>query len=155
MAGYFERSETFWTAHVYIKQRLEIKEIIHYKRYVDDILIIVDQNKTDGKTIMNHMNNTDKHLGFKEENSTLNYLDLSINRNTNSTDTEIYGKPTLTDVTAQFSSNHPIEHELATFNFYINGMLTLPSQNKLNNKNGKSYLQWPKIMDFHCISFTA
>jgi hypothetical protein len=125
---------------IYIKQWLGIKEIIHYKRYIDDILIIVDQNKVDGKTIVNHMNNTNKHLGFKEENSTLNYLDLSINRNTNSIHTEIYRKPTLTDVNVQFSSNHPIEHELAAFNFYINIMLTLPSQNKLNSKNGKLYL---------------
>ena len=46
---------------IHIKQWLESKEIIYYKRYVDDILIIFDQNKTDGKTIMNK-NNTDKHL---------------------------------------------------------------------------------------------
>jgi hypothetical protein len=51
-----------------------------------------NQNKTDGKTIMNHMNNIDKHLEFKlpeEENNTINYLDLSIHRNTNSSDIEI------------------------------------------------------------------
>jgi len=40
---------------IYIKQWLESIEIIYYKRYVDDILIIFDRNKTDGKTIMNHM----------------------------------------------------------------------------------------------------
>jgi len=69
-----------------ITQWLESKE---YRRYVDDILIIFDQNKTDGKTIMNHMNNTDKHLEFKlweEENNTINCLDLSIHTNTNSID---------------------------------------------------------------------
>jgi len=43
---------------LYIKQWLESREIIYYKRYVDDILIIFDQNKTDGKT---NMNNIDKH----------------------------------------------------------------------------------------------
>jgi len=30
---------------IYIKQWLESKEIIYYKRYVDDILIIFDQNR--------------------------------------------------------------------------------------------------------------
>jgi len=50
---------------MYIKQCLESKEIIYYLRYVDDILIIFNQNKTDGKTIMNHMNDKDKHLEFK------------------------------------------------------------------------------------------
>jgi len=50
---------------IYIKQWLEIKEIIYYVIYVDDILIVFDQNKTNGKTIMNHINNIDKHLEFK------------------------------------------------------------------------------------------
>jgi hypothetical protein len=80
------------------------------------------------KTIMNHMNNTDKHLEFKlleEENSTINYLDLSIHKNTNSTGIRSYIKPTHTDATIQFSSNHPLEHKLAAFSFYINRMLTL------------------------------
>jgi len=77
---------------------------------------------------MNHMNYIEKHLEFKlseEENSTINYLDLSIHRNTNSIDIEIYSKPTLTGVTIQFSSNHPLKHKLAGFNFYINRILTL------------------------------
>jgi hypothetical protein len=37
----------------------------YYNKYVDDILIIFHHNKTDGKTILNHMNNIDKHLEFK------------------------------------------------------------------------------------------
>jgi hypothetical protein len=49
---------------IYIKQWLESREIIHYKGYVNNILIIFYQNKTDGKTIMIHMNNVDKHLEF-------------------------------------------------------------------------------------------
>jgi hypothetical protein len=113
----------------YIEQWMESKEIIYYKRYIHNILIILDQNKTDGKTIMSHIKNTDKHLEFKlseEENNTMNYLDLSIHRNTNSIDIRIYTKPTHTDATIQFSSNHPLEHKLAAFSFYINRMLTLP-----------------------------
>jgi len=105
---------------IYIKQWLKSKEIIYYKRYVDDILIIFDQNITDGKTIMNHMNNIDKHLEFKwseEENNTINYLDLSVYRNTNSIDLGISRKPTHADVTIQFSSNHPLLHKLVSFNF--------------------------------------
>ena len=47
---------------MYIKQWLESKEIIYNKIYVDDILIIFDQNRTNGKTIINRMNNNDKHL---------------------------------------------------------------------------------------------
>ena len=92
-------------------------------------MIIFDQSKTDGKTIMNHMNSIDKHLEFKlleEENNAINYLDLSIHRNTNSIDLGIYRKPTHTDVIIQFFSNCPIEHKLAAFNLDISRMLTLP-----------------------------
>jgi len=69
---------------------------------------------------MNDMNNIDKHLALKlseEENNTINYLDLFIHRNTNSNYIGIYRKPTYSYVTIQFSSNHPLEHKLAAFNF--------------------------------------
>ena len=58
--------------------------------------------------------------------NTINYLDLSIHRNTDSIDIGIYRKPTHADVTIQFSSNHPLKHKLASLKFYINRMLTLP-----------------------------
>jgi hypothetical protein len=122
---------------------LESKEIIYHKRYVDDILIIFDQNKTNETIIMNHMNNTDKHLEFKlseEVNNSINYLDLSIHRNTNRTDLGIYRKTTHTDFTVQFSSNHPLEHKIAAFNFYINGMLTLPITKQAKQQEWKIIL---------------
>ena len=62
----------------------------------------------------------------EEENNTINYLDLSIRRNTNSIYLGIYRKPTHTDITTQFSSNHPYEYKLAAFNFYLNRLLVLP-----------------------------
>ena len=70
----------------YVKQWLDSRQILYYKRYVDDILIIYNQNKTN-EDILNHANNTDKHLQFKlstEENNLINYLDLSIYRNNSS-----------------------------------------------------------------------
>jgi hypothetical protein len=73
--------------------------------------------------------NIDKHLQFKistEGNNLTNYLDLSIHRNNNNIDIGIYRKPTCTDSAIQFSSNHPYEHKLASFNYYINRMTTLP-----------------------------
>ena len=110
----------------YIKHCLENKEITYYKRYVDDILMIFDQNKTDEHTIHNFMNNVDKHLEFKmatEEHSITNYLDLAINRNTDNIELCIYRKPTYIDITIHFSSNHPYGHKLAAFHYYINRML--------------------------------
>jgi hypothetical protein len=81
----------------HIKQWLENREIIYYKRYVYDILIIFNQNRTNEQTIINHANNLDKHLQFKvstKENNLTNYLDLSIHRNNNNIDIGIYRKAT-------------------------------------------------------------
>ena len=89
------------------------------------------------------MNTTDKHLEFKlseEENNSINYLDLFIDRNTNSIQLGIYRKPTHTDVTIQFSSNHPLEHKLTAFNFYINRMLTLPITKQAKQQEWKIIL---------------
>jgi len=61
-----------------------------------------------------------------EEHSITNYLDLSINRNTNNTELCIYRKPTYIDITIHFSSNHPYGHKMATFHYYINRMLIMP-----------------------------
>jgi hypothetical protein len=38
----------------------------------------------------------------------------------------IYRKPTQTDTTIHFTSNHPLEHKLTAYNFYINIMLSTP-----------------------------
>jgi hypothetical protein len=113
----------------YEKHCLKNKEITYYKRYVDNILIIFNQNKISANTVLNIINNADEHLEFKmskEENGNINYLDLSIQRNTNNVELSIYRKPTYVDITIHFSSNHPYDQKLAAFNYYINRMLTMP-----------------------------
>jgi len=114
---------------IYIKLWMESRKIIMYKRYVDDILIMYDQTKTDEIIIHNTINNIDENLEFKmtaEENHTISYLDLSINRNPNHIELDIYRKPTHMDIIIHFSSNHPYDHKLAAFRYYINRMITLP-----------------------------
>ena len=78
------------------------QEMACYKRYVDDILIIYDQSKTNGHTIAHEINKIDMNLQIKmstEENNTISYLDISIHRNNNNMDISIYRKPTCTDTT--------------------------------------------------------
>ena len=48
-------------------------------------------------------------------------MDLSIHRNNSNLQIGIYRKPTQTDTT----SNHPLEHKLEAYNFYLNRMLTI------------------------------
>jgi len=50
---------------LYIKHWIESQEIVYYKRYVDDILIIFDQHRTNETTITSFMNNINEQLGFK------------------------------------------------------------------------------------------
>jgi len=74
------------------------------------------------------MNTVYEPLEFKmsmEKNRIINYLDLSINRNTNNVDLNIYRKPTYIAITIHFSSNHPYAHTLAVFSYYINRMTTM------------------------------
>jgi len=40
--------------------------------------------------------------------------------------TDIYRKPTTTDITNNYLSNHPMQHKLAAYGYYINRMLSLP-----------------------------
>jgi hypothetical protein len=116
---------------------------MYYKRYVDDILIIFDSNKIDEETIHNNINNIDQHLEFKmsmEENRTINYLDLAINREINKVNLSIYRKPTYIDITIHASSNHPYDHKIAAFKYYINRMLTMPLTEQATQQ------EWEKIL---------
>ena len=114
-----------------IKQWMEIGEITYYRRYINDIIILSDQNKNNEDSITNYMNNIHKYLEFKlteDENNNINYLDLSIHRNNNNLQLGIYRKPTQTDTTIHFTSNDPLEHKLAAYKFYINRMLAIPTR---------------------------
>ena len=75
------------------------------------------------------MNNLHKYVKFKqteEEHNAINYLDLHIHRNNNNIQLGIYRKPTQSDTTIHFTSNHPLQHKLAAYNFYIHRLLSIP-----------------------------
>jgi hypothetical protein len=61
-----------------------------------------------------------------ETNNNVSFLDLSITRKPTSLELDTYRKPTATDTTINFLSNHPLEHKLAAYRFFINRMLSLP-----------------------------
>jgi len=49
-----------------------------------------------------------------------------MHRNNNNLHLGIYRKPTQTDTTIHFTSNHPLEHKLAVYNLYIIITQTIP-----------------------------
>ena len=65
---------------------------------------------------------------------------MTINRNINKIELNIYRKPTSADITIQYTSNHPQDHKLAAFMFYINRMLTLPITEQAKKQ------EWEKIL---------
>jgi hypothetical protein len=75
-----------------------------------------------------------------EESNTINHLDITIHRNNNNMDISIYRKTTCTDTTTQCSSNRPHGHKIATFRYYINGIITLPITEKSKKEKWKTIL---------------
>jgi len=89
------------------------------------------------------MNSTDEHLEFKiteETNNSINYLDMTINRNVNGMEISVYRKPTSTNVTIQHTSNHPQDHKYAVYRYYINRMITLPNTERARIQERKHIL---------------
>ena len=78
---------------------MEDPVLLYYSRYVDDILIIYDTRHTTIDTILAHMNRTHKNIEFKlttESNDCIDFLDLTIKRNSHELEIDIFRKPTTT-----------------------------------------------------------
>ncbi|GFG31147.1 hypothetical protein Cfor_10730 [Coptotermes formosanus] len=113
-------AETFlqFYKHPIVKGNLENNNIIFYNRYVDNILIIFDDHKITTDRILSYMNSIHKHLISKltnEENETISFLDLPITRNQDELNINIFQKPTTTDTTIHYKSNHLMENKLAMY----------------------------------------
>jgi hypothetical protein len=66
-----------------------------------------------------------------EENNSISFLNLLITRQPSAIEIDIYRKPTTTDTTINYTSNHPTEHKLAVYCYLISRMTALPlSQEK-------------------------
>jgi len=112
-----------------VKHWLESKEIIYYKRYVDDIFILYNKSKTNEIQICNKINKINKHLQTKintEKEEKIQFLDLTISRKKHNIFIDIYRKPTETDTTINYHSNHPLEQKMSAYRYHINRLNTLP-----------------------------
>jgi hypothetical protein len=118
----------------YLKQLLD--NIIFYTRYVDDILIVYNSTQITPEIINDQINKIHPNLNFtptQEQNNTINFLDLLLIRQPTTIDNDIFRKPTTTDTTINFISNHPTEYKMAAYRHLIHRILTLP----LTTKEGK------------------
>ncbi|KAK5650241.1 hypothetical protein RI129_001270 [Pyrocoelia pectoralis] len=120
----------FFIDHLETKIALipEFTHVALWKRYVDDILCIwtgTPQELTQFHDKINTISNI-KFTLETENNNSINFLDLTITRNTNNIEYDIYRKPTTTDVIIPFHSFHAPQIKSAAFNFLFNRLLTIP-----------------------------
>jgi predicted oxidoreductase len=127
----------------HIKQLLDSENIIFYTRYMNDILLIYNTTQITPDEIqkhVDHLHNNLKLMPTHENKAQISLLDLLITRQTNDLHIDMYRKPTTTDTTINYISNHPMEHKLAAYRCYINGMITLPLKEENQNKECKIIL---------------
>ena len=139
------------TEEHYIKHWVENQDIVYYKRYVDNIFIIIDTSRINDNTIRDKMNSIDKNLEFKitlETNNSINYLDMTIIRSTKRMEINIYRKPTSTDITIHHNSNHPQDHKDAAYRYYIHRMTALPNTDGAKTQEKKYILSTAKHNGF-------
>lgn len=113
-----------------------------YRRYVDDIILICEENRVND--IVHDFNNLHNKLNFtyeKEETQTLNYLDICLRRRNNKIEFSIYRKNTFTDTVIHKNSNHPYKQKIAAFNNMIHRMLNIPMNKDNYNKELNTIFQ--------------
>jgi len=114
--------------HIYIRPLLEDKHILLYTRYIDDILIIYDNESTNHDYLTQYTNTIHTNLQFNptlESNGHISFLDLTVIRRNTHIEIDIYRKPTTTDTTIHFTSIHPNERILVAYRYHIERMLNL------------------------------
>ena len=117
-------------------------KIAAYLRYIDDILLVYDSRHTDINNIQNDFNKIHPNMKFTaetESNNRINYLDITIHRTPTNWVTSIYKKPTFTDTTIPYSSNHTAQHKYAAIRFLYNTCKLNTYQLKENEYKEEEY----------------
>jgi hypothetical protein len=102
--------------------------ICNYFRFVDDILLVYDTT-TNITAVLNQFNNITTNLQFTMEHETdkqINFLDVTIHRQQNNFEFDIYRKPTTTNHIIPKDLCHPPEHKLSAIRFLTNRMKKYP-----------------------------
>jgi hypothetical protein len=86
--------------HTHLTYLTQKHKLINYFRYVDDILLIYDSHHRDIHSILDDFNAMPPNLHFAgktEQNSALNYLDVTTYKTPTNIKISIYRKPNFTD----------------------------------------------------------
>jgi hypothetical protein len=119
--------------HTQIYDILKKQHIIGYFRYVDAILIIYDNKKTNLKDTINEFNKLQPTIKFtikKENHKFINFLDIGIHREKENFQFSIYRKKTATDIIIPSDSCHPQEHKTSGIKYLLNRAYNYPITKK-------------------------
>jgi len=98
-----------------------------YFRYVDDILLVYEDNLTNIDEVLNLFNNITPGLIFtleREKDDRLNFLGLTITKGASELTFEIFRKLTTTDTVIPNISCHPLEQNFAAIRYFANRIHT-------------------------------
>jgi hypothetical protein len=110
---------------------------------MNDIIIIYDSTHTKPSAILHYANSVHNDLWFNptyETKGHISFLDLLIIRKTSNLEIDIFRKPTTTDTTINYLSNHPMEYKLAAYRYYIESVLTVPLTTHRQHNEWKTIL---------------
>ena len=112
-----------------IKHLIDAKILSFYTRYVDDILLIYDSTRTNPDNILQYVDTIHSNIQLSptmQSENNIHFLELSITRRPTCLNISVFHKPTSTDTTINFLSNHPLEHKMAAYRYLTHRMHTLP-----------------------------
>jgi hypothetical protein len=127
--------------NTHIKQLLDTTNILYYTKYVDDIFVIYDTRHIDNYTVHKYISQIHPNIQLNptyEHNNQINFLDLLIILKQSKLEIDICRKPTTTNTTINYTSNHPTEHKIAGYRHYIRRMLSLPLTTEIRKKEWKT-----------------
>ena len=110
-----------FTENTKIYDILRHSKVQGYFRYVDDILLVYEDNLTNIEEVLNLFNNITPGLTFtleREQDGKLNFLDLTISKDKNELSFGIFRKPTTTDTIIPNDSCHPLEQKMAAIRYF-------------------------------------
>lgn len=106
-----------------------VKNVFFWCRYVDDIFCVWTGTERQLNLFLRLLNSINSKINFtieKEQNNTLNFLDLTVSRRNNKFEYNIYRKPTTTDVTIPASSNQSNKIKLSVWHSLIHRLINVP-----------------------------
>ena len=110
--------------------------LLYYCRYVDDTFAVF-KKESQCDTFLNVLNNLHPALEFtyeKESNNTINFLDVSIQREDNNIITDIYRKPTFTGEAMKWSSFSPSSSKTKLISTLVDRAMKICSPSRLNSE---------------------